>query len=493
MKDRYERRIMLQWLIPGAILLGILLILLIRFSVTSRLTEQQEVVDGLQDVTESYAQQIESTMDSIWKSTDLVASYVAQTGRENLDISALLHSVCNAAGVYDAVVCDADGNGIRPSGEEIKLGESDYFAHVKSGGKQILYVTDDGIAGGDALIAVSPIDVDGIREGYVLGYYEPVDLSALLKRLNLGTGACFVLIDQSGRVVTTAGNRESSFAEKTTDYFAFLKQDEENEESVTRMYTLIQNDISGICYVTLKGESKAIVYVPMKNQKFYLLTCVSQKYINQAVMREWASMQSIVWQVIILMMVFAGIVIVMNILTRIRDNEKSREMADKADTDLLTDLYNKAATERRIKDYLAAHPDQMGLLFVLDIDNFKKINDTMGHAFGDEVLHTFGIQIRAEFRATDILGRTGGDEFTIFLCNMKEESIIRTEAKRLERFFQNFQAGEYVKYSATASIGAAIYPQDGKDFESLYKAADSALYVAKKRGKNQLAFYGDDK
>ena len=117
MKDRYERRIMLQWLIPGAILLGILLILLIRFSVMSRLTEQQEVVDGLQDVTESYAQQIESTMDSIWKSTDLVASYVEQTGRENLDISALLHSVCNVAGVYDTVVCDADGNGIRPSGE----------------------------------------------------------------------------------------------------------------------------------------------------------------------------------------------------------------------------------------------------------------------------------------------------------------------------------------------------------------------------------------
>lgn len=493
MKDRYERRIMLQWLIPGAILLGILLILLIRFSVMSRLTEQQEVVDGLQDVTESYAQQIESTMDSIWKSTDLVASYVEQTGRENLDISALLHSVCNVAGVYDTVVCDADGNGIRPSGEEVKLGEVDYFAHVKSGGKQILYVTDDGIAGGDSLIVVSPIDVDGVRKGYVLGYCEPVTLSSLLKRLNLGTGACFVLIDQSGRVVTTAGNKESSFAEKTTDYFAFLKQDGENEESVDRMYTLIQNDISGICYVTLKGESKAIVYVPMKNQKFYLLTCVSQKYINQAVMREWSDMQSIVWQVIILMIVFAGVVIVMNILTRIRDNEKSREMADKADTDLLTDLYNKAATERKIKDYLAAHPNQMGLLFVLDIDNFKKINDTMGHAFGDEVLRTFGIQIRAEFRATDILGRTGGDEFTIFLCNMKEEGIIRTEAKRLERFFQNFQAGEYVKYSATASIGAAIYPQDGKDFESLYKAADNALYVAKKRGKNQLAFYGDDK
>ena len=92
---------------------------------------------------------------------------------------------------------------------------------------------------------------------------------------------------------------------------------------------------------------------------------------------------------------------------------------------------------------------------------------------------------------TDIIGRTGGDEFTIFLKSLKDDSNTLSEAQKLIAFFKDFEAGEYVKYSATASIGAAIFPADGKDFETLYKAADQALYKAKERGKNQLAFYDD--
>ena len=70
--------------------------------------------------------------------------------------------------------------------------------------------------------------------------------------------------------------------------------------------------------------------------------------------------------------------------------------------------------------------------------------------------------------------------------------ILEKEAKKLCDFFKDFQVGEYVKYAATASIGAAVFPKDGNDFESMYKAADSALYTAKKRGKSQLAFYGEE-
>ena len=132
-----------------------------------------------------------------------------------------------------------------------------------------------------------------------------------------------------------------------------------------------------------------------------------------------------------------------------------------------------------------------GMMFVLDIDNFKKINDTMGHAFGDEVLKTLGRTISSLFRVTDIIGRTGGDEFTIFLKFLKSDENTLKEARKLVQFFKDFTAGEYVKYSATASIGAAVFPENGSDFDSLYKAADKALYKAKQRGKNQLAFYDD--
>lgn len=159
---------------------------------------------------------------------------------------------------------------------------------------------------------------------------------------------------------------------------------------------------------------------------------------------------------------------------------------------MLTGLTNKLATERKIKEFMAQNPNSQSMMFMVDIDNFKKINDTMGHAFGDEVLRSLGQQIGALFRATDIIGRVGGDEFMIFLKGVNDADSVRKEAKKVEHFFNNFQAGEYVKYAATASIGVAVFPQEGADFETLYKAADQGVYKAKKRGKNQLAFYREE-
>ena len=79
----------------------------------------------------------------------------------------------------------------------------------------------------------------------------------------------------------------------------------------------------------------------------------------------------------------------------------------------------------------------------------------------------------------------------VFVKNVNTEEHIYKEAKKVENFFRKFEVGEYVKYAATASIGVAIFPEEGANFEKLYKAADRAVYKAKERGKKQLAFYDD--
>lgn len=196
-------------------------------------------------------------------------------------------------------------------------------------------------------------------------------------------------------------------------------------------------------------------------------------------------------QLLLVLIGFFATFLTISYTTRRNVAERDRLLREEADTDLLTGLTNKLATERKIKEYIAENPNSLGMMFVLDIDNFKKINDTMGHAFGDEVLKTLGRTISSLFRVTDIIGRTGGDEFTIFLKFLKSDENTLKEARKLVQFFKDFTAGEYVKYSATASIGAAVFPENGSDFDSLYKAADKALYKAKQRGKNQLAFYDD--
>lgn len=491
MKDNHNNRTILQWLVPSGIMLLVIIFLLIRFSVTSEQTECQEAEERLIASVQSYASSMVMTLDSIRKSGGTAAAYMEQLSADEVNLQAMIEAVNTSADTYETVICDAAGKGYRLSGESVDIGETSYFNQILSGSSMVYAA--DGLDEKSVIVIVSPIMWNENVTGYVLGYYDTANFENLFKRSDFGTGAFYILMETDGRVVAAAGNHESVFMEESEDYYSFLKQNSDNKKKVEKMYMQLQNGVKGICYATLEQESRGIVYANLDGGQFCLLVGVTQNYIDRATKSGWASVRSIVWQIILILVVFVGIVSIIEIISRIRDNEKNRQLVDKADTDLLTTLNNKAATERKIKEYIAKHPDQMGLMFVLDIDNFKKINDTMGHAFGDEVLHTLGIQISAEFRATDILGRTGGDEFTVFLCNMKEDAIIKAEAQRIERFFKNFQAGEYVKYSATASIGAAVFPRDAKDFEGLYKAADHALYVAKKRGKNQLAFYGDDK
>ena len=194
---------------------------------------------------------------------------------------------------------------------------------------------------------------------------------------------------------------------------------------------------------------------------------------------------------IVVVFVYGCLVMVTDIIGRIRDNQQKKELENKADTDLLTGLNNKLATERKIKEYMARNPDSQSMMFLLDVDNFKSVNDTMGHAFGDEVLSSLGEGISVIFRASDIIGRVGGDEFMIFLKSVPTTEAIRKEAKKVEDFFRSFQVGEKEKYDVRASIGVAVFPHEGTDFETLYKAADQGLYKAKRRGKNQLAFYED--
>ena len=86
----------------------------------------------------------------------------------------------------------------------------------------------------------------------------------------------------------------------------------------------------------------------------------------------------------------------------------------------------------------------------------------------------------------------GGDEFVVLLKDINDPETIKNYGKRMEHTFQNFQVGEYVKYSVTCSIGAALFPEDADSFDALYHAADTALYKAKRRGKNQLAYFHDE-
>lgn len=177
------------------------------------------------------------------------------------------------------------------------------------------------------------------------------------------------------------------------------------------------------------------------------------------------------------------------------DTQKNAELAlrYKAEHDSLTGFYNKSMSEKLTRDFLATADAKVRkhAFLMIDIDYFKSINDNFGHVFGDAVLSQTTFKISTLFRDDDILGRVGGDEFIVLMKNIYNPNVAFNKAEEIRTLLcQNYsQRGK--SYQISASIGIALYPDHGKQYDELYAHSDSALYAAKNSGRNQVSLYSD--
>lgn len=175
------------------------------------------------------------------------------------------------------------------------------------------------------------------------------------------------------------------------------------------------------------------------------------------------------------------------------DEEKRREMYlyEQMQKDSLTGLFNKAATQEQIRGMLQKEPEGVFAFFILDVDNFKAVNDRIGHIMGDFVLAEFARTIKAQFAPGDVVGRIGGDEFAVFIA-VPDKQAAGQKAQELAAALRQKISVEAGSCEITTSIGVAVAPFAGRDFETLYKNADTALYQTKKKGKDGYTVYGDE-
>lgn len=156
--------------------------------------------------------------------------------------------------------------------------------------------------------------------------------------------------------------------------------------------------------------------------------------------------------------------------------------------DSLTGLYNKAYTQHYIQTLLRDNPSSLYAFFILDIDSFKQVNDNCGHAFGDMVIAGFSDILKKQFRHDDIVGRIGGDEFAVFV-SVPSMDWVRDKARTLVQELHHEFVNDTCRRQVSVSIGIAIAPYAGTDFDVLYKNADLALYQTKEKGKNGFTIY----
>ncbi len=177
-----------------------------------------------------------------------------------------------------------------------------------------------------------------------------------------------------------------------------------------------------------------------------------------------------------------------------------------AKLDKMTMLLNRDTTMEQIRQILREEPEYTHALYMLDVDNFKVLNDTMGHQRGDEFLVALATEIRRHFRDTDVVGRIGGDEFFALMRRVPGKAEASEKAREILDAVQdicaefsgilpsaNFGEGPCASGWLSASIGICIYPDQAVSMDELYAKADAALYQAKRAGKNQFVFAEDEK
>ncbi|MBO5387882.1 MAG: diguanylate cyclase [Lachnospiraceae bacterium] len=171
------------------------------------------------------------------------------------------------------------------------------------------------------------------------------------------------------------------------------------------------------------------------------------------------------------------------------DAEKKAEqdLIVSAKMDKMTMVLNRETTMNYIREILIKQPDTNHVLLMLDVDNFKLINDTYGHQTGDQFLIKLADELKHHFRETDVVGRIGGDEFFALMKNVPDLSIVPRKADQILDTIIAI-CDNYEGINLSGSIGISTYPEDGDTVEKLYAKADDALYQAKRKGKNQFIF-----
>ncbi len=176
-----------------------------------------------------------------------------------------------------------------------------------------------------------------------------------------------------------------------------------------------------------------------------------------------------------------------------REKKEKHRLISQAETDQLTGFLNKLSTSMKISEVLKLHPAEPAALLFLDIDDFKKLNDTHGHGVGDDFLRQFTTKLSIRFGANNTLGRIGGEEFVVFITGdgrtVEElKQLAEVTAQDILKICRSVRIEELGDKEMTCSVGISIYPDNASVYTELYESADKAMYFVKRNGKNNYKF-----
>lgn len=419
---------------------------------------------------------LNSIADEIGKSSDLLS-------QENMN---LLISMSEHTDFSRTALIEADGTAHYENGVTKDLSQRAYFKEAMEGKETLSDPLESSVDKETRVILGVPVYRDGQVVAAVGGSYNVTALSRMLFNDVFDDAGYSLIVTREGEIIAYDGEPAYSKITYGDNFFDFY----ENRTILTdNTLQDAKNDFlsgsSGLLKIRNGSDQHSDQYLAYTRLGMndwmvcYVIPLADAQSSYDFINTYWSTLMA-AFVLLVLLLVFY--IIHTNRL-------KNEELLQTARTDGLTGTLNKRATEARINEILEQNPDEKGTFIILDVDNFKEVNDQFGHAVGDVVLNTLGETLRKQFRENDIVGRIGGDEFVIYMRNTlsKDSAISRVSA--LVEHICSVPFKEMYGEHITISVGVAFAPEHGSCYMDLYKNADTAMYETKQGNKNGYHVY----
>ena len=323
-----------------------------------------------------------------------------------------------------------------------------------------------------------PIYQNGKINGVVGGSFKLSDISQMIfpSQPFRSSGHIFV-IDKHGEFITMDSSEYFKNEKNFFDYYTGVKL---HHTSFHQIKEEMKNGKSNSYMLEKDGEVYYLVLTPMSIADWSLGYVIPTRVADEPY--QFFSMH----EMALFGVIMIGVLVYLIAIFRLVYDEQ-KQLYKQASYDSLTNLYNKKYTEMLISERLMGN--QLKAILIIDLDDFKVVNDQYGHIVGDRFLSEVAKELKDMFWSYDIVGRIGGDEMMILMDQISNPEAVYKKCKKVIHRISQIQMSDDTEYCASCSIGIAFYPNDGETFESLYQKADKALYKMKKNGKKGYWIY----
>lgn len=440
---------------------------------------------SLRSNVEQQCNYLNSVIDTHFSTLDGLARFVAHQGKLVDTDNLLMANAIVSTGKFSRILLiSPSGVGYANDGAITNVGYRDYFLTALSGARAISDPLSSSVDSEIKVVLAVPIhSEDGQTLGVVSGAFNIGQVSEFLfSGLYNGRGHP-LLVTSGGVLISTTSPTLPTQYDTIFDYYASM------EPLVGAGADQIRQDFasgaSGHFFARYNGEVQYMVYQSTGLDNGWMM-CYTVSDSEAS-----ADYSFIFRDVLYLGIAFlAGVLLLLISMIHISLGDR-RRLLHQAQADPLTGLLNRTSTSACINTWLAG-PNRQGALLMLDLDNFKKINDVWGHQAGDSILILTADLLRAHFRQSDVIGRIGGDEFMVLMKDVSSQSVLELHMRRLCEEFRLLTDPTYSQISVSCSVGAAMIPDQGHSFNELYPHADSALYCAKHRGKDGWSIFSGE-